>query len=740
MRIKSIRIHNFRLLKDIELLFESGMTVIVGRNNCGKTSLADIIRRFLYDKPVFKIEDFSSASYDGFCAALKAFKDGKTEDEIRTHIPSIELRCHIAYDLNSPAFGPLSHFIIDLNDATDEALFVCRYSLKSGCIEALFESHKDVAFDETTSEMSAESRSALFKDMATRIPALFAPTWWAEDPSDTSNIKPVMQSDVQALLACGFINAQRGLDGVNSRETDILAKVLEALFASASLATADDKQRNIAEGLEKAVEDIQGKIDEDFREQLRRLMPTITGFGYPGLEGQELHTETTLDVKRLLSNHTKVRYAGHNGVNLPESYNGLGVRNLLFILFQIVGFYRSYRAEPQAPGIHLIFIEEPEAHLHPQMQEVFIRALSDIAKKLSNEDGGDDWPVQFVVSTHSSHIANEAQFSAIRYFIVCSKDQPVGVCQTKVKDLRAGLNGQPKGDVDFLHQYLTLTRCDLFFADKAILIEGTSERLMIPQIIKKLHAAEPNLKVASQYITLLEVGGAYAYLFIPLLDFLELRTLIITDLDAVKSVKKKGKTRLHACAFHEGERTSNATIKHWFANKRITPAALIAKTEAEKIKDNRRIAFQLPEGDTGPCGRTFEDAFVLANKARFRLNGATDAQLEDAARAYAGDKNKADFALKHALRETGWTAPRYIVDGLRWLAQDRKPSELGSNLALVAKAAMSAEPDAVSIVDGLRWLAQDRKPSELDPNLALVARAAMSAEFDAVSAEAPERR
>ena len=82
--------------------------------------------------------------------------------------------------------------------------------------------------------------------------------------------------------------------------------MLENIFASASLPTADGKQRDIAEGQTKAVEEIQSTIDEDFR---TRLMPAIKSFGYPSLRGHELRTETRLDVKRLLSDHTKVRYS-----------------------------------------------------------------------------------------------------------------------------------------------------------------------------------------------------------------------------------------------------------------------------------------------------------------------------------------------------------------------------------------------------------------------------------------------
>ena len=74
MHIQKVTVKNFRLLADIELELEDHTTLIVGRNNSGKTSLYEIIRRFLVDQnPTFQIEDFSNASYDGFCEALAPF-------------------------------------------------------------------------------------------------------------------------------------------------------------------------------------------------------------------------------------------------------------------------------------------------------------------------------------------------------------------------------------------------------------------------------------------------------------------------------------------------------------------------------------------------------------------------------------------------------------------------------------------------------------------------------------------
>ena len=485
---------------------------------------------------------------------------------------------------------------------------------------------------------------------------------WAEDPNDPTNRKQMPVSALRSLLKTGFVNAQRGLDDDTSRDTDVLAKILEGLFTAAKSPTADQGEQLIAQALQDAVRDIQKTIEGGFREELRKLIPTLRTFGYPGLDGSELETETTLDVERLLSRHTKVRYAGHHGILLPESYTGLGIRNLIFILLQIVSFYRAFRADPAAPGVHLVFIEEPEAHLHPQMQEVFIRQVSKIAQQLSAQEGAPlSWPVQFIVSTHSSHIANAAGFEAIRYFLPVSAG---GVRHTNIKDLREGLSETTEDHKRFLRQYLNLTRCDLFFADKAALIEGTSERLLLPVIIEKLEEAEPNApKLSSQYMTTMEVGGAYAHLFFGLLDFLELRTLIITDLDSVAANRA-------ACPVHQGTATSNACLNTWFGDGDCSPAALLAKDDGSKVKKLRRIAFQRPEAEGGPCGRTFEDALMLANPAMFGIEGATPDDQAQCAWEELGKIKKSQFALKYAIDETGWAAPDYILDGLRWLAPD----------------------------------------------------------------------
>ena len=683
MHLHKVTVRNFRLLANAELALETPTTLVVGRNNSGKTSLSEAIRRFLMDQnPRFQIEDFSNTSYDCFCDALEAKNAGRPDDEVRTLIPSIELRLLFRYDPDQPDLGALSDFIVDLDPGCNETLVVARYALRDGAIETLFAG-------QPTGTITDDDRVSFFQELRERVPALYSASIWAEDPNDATNRKPTTVAALRSLLRAGFVNAQRGLDDDTSRDTDVLAKILEGLFSAAKSPTADEDEQLIAQALQDAVRDIQHTIQGGFRGELRKLMPTLHSFGYPGLDGSELETETTLDVERLLSRHTKVRYAGHHGILLPESYTGLGIRNLIFILLQIVSFYRSFRAEPTAPGVHLVFIEEPEAHLHPQMQEVFIRQVSKIAQQLSAQDGAPlPWPVQFIVSTHSSHVANAAGFEAIRYFVPASVD---GVRHTRIKDLREGLRDTPEEHKRFLHQYLTLTRCDLFFADKAVLIEGTSERLLLPVIIDKLEDAEPaEPNLSSQYVTTMEVGGAYAHIFFALLDFLELRTLIITDLDSVSADRK-------ACPVHHGASTSNACLKSWYGDDDCSPATLLAKDEASKVKKLRRIAFQRPEAEDGPCGRTFEDAFMLANPAVFGIEGATPDDQAQCAWNKLDTIKKSEFAIKHAIETTDWSPPGYILDGLRWLARG---NIAGAGAAIDLAAPIAEPPDAAVAHDG----------------------------------------
>ena len=661
MQINKLVVKNFRLLQDVELCLHKETTVIVGRNNSGKTSLTELLRRLTRDDaPQFQLEDFSLAVHGAFWDAAQLKWSGASSQEVRAALPTIEVQLCVEYQKDE-SLGPLRHFIIDLNPDCTSTLINVSYELEDGKLDDLFGN-------------IPPERLPFYKEIKERIPLHYELKVEAEDPNDASNRMPVKSSPLRSLLKFDFINAQRALDDTSRAERAVLGRVLEALFLSATKDDATPGDRDTAEKLKTAVSTVQDDLDTDFNKQLKKLIPAFTLFGYPGLTDPRLRTETILKVESLLSNHTTVGYEGANGVNLPESYNGLGPRNLIFILLKLFEFFRSFTSTQPAAGVCLVFIEEPEAHLHPQMQSVFIRKLTEIASLFGGEyNNGVPWPVQFVVTTHSSHIANEAAFDSMRYFLAQQTDSPAKSPSTLVRDLCSGLATEEKDNRKFLHKYMTLTRCDLLFADKAILVEGTTERVLLPVMINKLDEELGEAqKLGSQYLSVMEVGGAYSHIFFNLLDVLQLPTLVITDLDTVDG--DNGNTK---CKVSAGTHSSNASIKRWYSpdgTQSLTKDQLVAKTSAEKVCKTRRLAFQIPHSDGDACGRSFEDAFMLANPDKFGITGKAAAEREDQAWTEAAGTDKTTFALRHAIESTDWQTPLYIEEGLRWLAEPLEAS------------------------------------------------------------------
>ncbi len=680
MRIEKVRVEGFRLLQDVEIMLEGNSTVIVGRNNSGKTSFTDIFDRFTGETGArFRLEDFSAAQRERFFTAKTLREKAAKPEDVLAALPTLSLTLTFRYNSTAPNLGPLSPFVIDLDVDSTTAIVRVEYQATLATLHTLL--------DVPSAPEGIEPRTYFFRSLRDTLPKAYNIYVFAIDPTDDTNRRDFEgTAALAALLQCNFVRAQRTLDHAKHGDADVIGKLLSALFKTASAPTAAAGDQELAAKLKASVEGIERSIQGNFDEMLKKLLPAMEVLGFPSLNDTELRPETSLNVEALLSDHTKVVYTGTDGVHLPEGYNGLGTRNLIYMLLQLESYHKAYRAKPTRPATHLIFVEEPEAHLHPQMQEVFISQLNAAIGKLSAsypEEAA--WNVQFVITTHSPHVANAASFEAVRYFLNESPTQ-ANARQTKVKDFKKGMGGISPDDQNFLHQYMTLTKCDLYFADKAIMVEGTTERLLMPRLCELVDKSlDDKHKLTRQYVTCVEVGGAYAHIFYPLLDFLELKTLVVTDLDSTKPVEKQNKkgktiTTWDKCPVVEGERTSNAAIKEWFRPEdtedkdgwQITPAELIAKTAEEKQSGYRRIAYQIAEKPgTNVCARSYEDALVLANPDRFEWPKEQDEATE--AWEIAKGLAKADTALRFAIREKEWVPPRYIQEGLTWLSEPPPP-------------------------------------------------------------------
>jgi hypothetical protein len=256
---------------------------------------------------------------------------------------------------------------------------------------------------------------------------------------------------------------------------------------------------------------------------------------------------------------------------------------------------------------------------------------------------------------------------------------------TKVLNLRdfrprkVSASGEAENEaatLDFLDRYMKLTHCDLFFADAAVLVEGTVEKLLLPKMIEK---SAPDLK--RNYLTVLEVGGAYASRFASLLEFLDIHYLVITDLDSVDPTNHRKVCRADTV----GAVTSNASLKFFFGKTTVSDLIELNPEEQVLAKDTCYVAFQKStpvdgyEPDNPMHGRTFEETFVYQNMQLFRDKGidlGTDIPDDQGweqeysavfGRVKSSSFKKTEFALDVVSSSTDWSTPQYIADGLRWL-------------------------------------------------------------------------
>ena len=388
---------------------------------------------------------------------------------------------------------------------------------------------------------------------------------------------------------------------------------------------------------------------------------------------QNMKVVSNFNPAALIKGSTKVTYDDKDGSTFPESHNGLGYTKLIYIVLQLVTFFEPYQQRRPQPGTSLIFVEEPEAHLHPQMQSVFIK---NIGKYLDEKREQDErkWNVQLIVTTHSSHIIADSGFEGLRYFRANGGNLSVRDLDSFIK------NEENSMSVEFLTQYMKLRKCDMFFADKIILIEGTTERLLLPKMIENEAST-----LLHDYISIIEVGGAYAIKFRELLHFLRVPTLIITDIDSVDPAENNKKIETS----FDNAVTSNVTLKEWIPGEKDIKKLLAP--DVNKGEEFIQVAYQIAEHSSMPVGRSFEEAFILANasvltraakkkdpkfvnRKYFCENGTVHTQEYICSHSYEIAKkisHKTDFAFDILMLDD-WKTPVYIKKGLEWLESASK--------------------------------------------------------------------
>ena len=349
---------------------------------------------------------------------------------------------------------------------------------------------------------------------------------------------------------------------------------------------------------------------------------------------------------------------------------GLGINNLLFMAAELL---LLQSADDQMPTL---VIEEPEAHLHPQLQARFMQMLEGRLAATPKP--------QVILTTHSPLLAASADLESM---VLCKG--------AELYSLRSGVTKLEASDYAFLRRFLDSTKANLFFARGVLVVEGDAENLLLPVLAEKLGRS-----LAGRGVSIVKVGHTGLFRYSRIFQRTDLRTLPIPvacigdrdippaearglDGDRPKKVetdytnddiaKKEATLRRD-----EGGPVRVFIAKHWTLEYDIAMCGMAVELHQATALAARGDGDETKEDDDAK--RKAARVALLASRRSeveaWRTSGQSDAQI--ACRVfkplYCGDVSKAQVAeqlaaLLDALppKDVVDRVPKYLVDAIAYV-------------------------------------------------------------------------
>jgi len=445
MHLKSLHIQGFRRLQDLTLNFRSGLNIIVGPNNVGKTAVVDALRVLL------------SASDEG-------------------NLRLTELDLHqTATGERSPA-ATFTFVFSGLSEEHEADFMTALIPVKNAGAIVGYDAQFNVQYTQAEAGGRLRLRRwvgyheeyVMTTEMLENLRAIYLQP--LRDPAH--GLKPGRMSQISRLIQNMTDTAQR----------EDLVKALK---------TIDN--------------DLKGK------HPISSTNAAISN-RHESMLGKQLAQGLDLD----LTSGDFNRFAARVGLavgGMDVEQNGLGFNNLIYMAVVL-----SELALNKSVSYCGLLIEEPEAHLHPQLQAVLLEYLKSVEKPLEGERA-----VQVFVTSHSPNFAALADIDSI----CCVYEGPTGPVAFAPRDVTF----EP-GKKEKLQRYLNVTRAELFFARRLILVEGTAELFLLDAL-----ATKAGYDLHKHSVSIISTDGLNFDAFLPLFgkNAMQIPVAVVTDADPPKA-------------------------------------------------------------------------------------------------------------------------------------------------------------------------------------------------------------
>ncbi|WP_105384362.1 ATP-dependent nuclease [Neorhizobium alkalisoli] len=409
MYLQTVTITGFRIFDEFKVDLDKSLNLIVGENNSGKTALIDAIRYALTARSVdwVRIQDSD-------------FRHDQTKFSIQLKFAEISTRQAAVF---------VEHLTHEEIAGTKRSVLYLNFQAEQ--TDQLIRGNRFIRTD-VRSGATGEGPS-IEREVRDYLAATY--------------LRPLRDAEAELMGGRGSRLAQVLQASDRFREAGVIDNLLQALIdanghiiANAGIEASLSRIKRQLQGLDFSGNPLDPIIEIVGGTDLAKLSPVA----------RKQMFRSILERLQLL-------------IDQSDRNQGLGYSNLLFMATELLLLEQEHDDFP------LLLIEEPEAHLHPQLQMKFLKAI--------REDFGGEGkpPLQSVLTTHSPNLASKAPLGNI---IVMSGG--------KAFPMRAGSTALDPNDYVFLEKFLDVTKANLFFARGVIVVEGDGENILVPTIAKLL--------------------------------------------------------------------------------------------------------------------------------------------------------------------------------------------------------------------------------------------------------------